>query len=290
MSLLTAAWALTLTAVTRTAIPQAQRASCERCTVATTPMAPRHIAVPAAAPGAAEAPRVMPEAQIGYTATQPTTPPPSLPNPLWPRSFPRAACAPHRGWPARLGLFAAGAAGAFVAHELGHVAANLFAGNVPRLVGLRGTAGVPFFAISPDVLCKNGRCVGAAGQLLRGGPRTPYLIAIAGFNVQHLGNEVILSQTPALRARPDAFSRGWLAFNLALSVGYAAVSLAHVEDPHGDAGGLAFHARVPRGVAAAALLVPAALDAWRFVRPQDRWAPWASRAGKLGVFGLAWRC
>lgn len=215
---------------------------------------------------------------------------PPVVHPFWPRAFPDAGCGPHSTWAATLGLFAAGAAGAFVAHELGHVAANLLAGNVPRLVGLRGTAGVPFFAISPDVTCQRGRCVGAAGQKLRGGPRTPYLIAAAGFNVQHLGNEVLLSQAPALRARRGAFGRGWLAFNLLLSVGYAAASLAHVEDPHGDAGGLASYAHVPRGVVAAALLVPAALDAWRFVRPQDRWAPWASRAGKLGILGLAWRC
>ena len=242
------------------------------------------------APRGALSTQGLPGPRVAYTVTQLTAPPASSPAPLWPRSFPHAACAPHRGWATQLGWFTAGAAGAFVAHELGHVAANLLAGNVPRLVGLRGTAGVPFFAISPDVTCKDARCVGASGQVLRGGPRTPYLIAAAGFNVQHLGNEFILSQTPALRARPGAFGRGWLAFNLALSVGYAAASLAHVEDPHGDAGGLAFYARVPRGVVAATLLVPAALDAWRFVRPQDRWAPWVGRAGKLGIFGLAWRC
>lgn len=193
-----------------------------------------------------------------------------------------------RRWAADAGLFVAGAASAFVAHELGHVFANLVAGNVPHLVGLRGFGAVPFFAISPDIFCDaRGRCLGAQGQAFGGGRRGQYLIATAGFSVQHVANEVILGQSPDLRMRRAPYAKGWLAFDLALSVGYALASIAHVEDVHGDAGGAAYYARTPRAVVATMLLVPVALDVWRYFRPGDRWAPWVGRTSKLGLVGLS---
>ena len=131
--------------------------------------------------------------------------------------------APDRGaapaW-SSVALFLGGAATAFAAHEAGHVAANLALGNVPRLAPVTFAGAVPFFSISPDISCVNGRCFQRDGQPFAAGPHGLFAIVSAGFNVQHALDEIILTTDPRLRGDDAPFRKGMLAFGTLTSVGY----------------------------------------------------------------------
>lgn len=210
-----------------------------------------------------------------------------------PQSAPAASLA-HAPTPAHwlsdIGLFSAGALGAFVAHESGHLLANAAVGNRPSLVPVPGLLGIPFFAISPGIQCHPKGCIRANGRPFAYGRRGQFFIAAAGFNVQHAGSEIVLSLYPRLRYRDAPFAKGLLAFNVLLSVGYAVASVAHIEDPHGDAGGCAGHAHWPRAAIASMLLAPAVAGGLRYWFPDatQAWLPWVSRGSKGAFFGVAW--
>lgn len=105
--------------------------------------------------------------------------------------------------------------------------------------------------------------------------------------MQHLIDELVLSLTPDLRARDAPFRKGMLAFGVATSVMYAFAAILGVEDSHGDLSGAASMVRVDERLLAIGLLVPAALDTYRYFVPDSRWAPWVSRAAKTGLVGMA---
>ncbi len=169
--------------------------------------------------------------------------------------------------------FLAGGAIAFAAHESAHVAFDLAFGAGPGLEGV-DFHGIPFFAIThhSDV-----------------SDRQRYVIASAGFNIQHLGNEWLLSRTPDLRRRPFPLEKGILAFNLLTSLGYAGAAFARTGPLQRDTRGISMGQGVDERWVGLLVLAPALLDGYRYIRPKARWARWSSRAVKLGMILLAIR-
>lgn len=186
------------------------------------------------------------------------------------------------------GLWAAGALSGFVAHETGHLLTNYLFDNKPALVGLKGFGFVPFFAISPELVCDHDGCRRPNQSRFQAGRRGMYLISTAGFTVQHLTSEMALSKDPWLMYHNAPFEKGLLTFNLLLSVGYALSTLVGIEDAHGDAAGAAAVAHMPRALFATLLVLPVAADTVRFLRPCTRWAVGVSRASKAAMVGVAY--
>jgi hypothetical protein len=189
---------------------------------------------------------------------------------------------------AQAGLYVAGGLAAFAAHESGHLAANFVLHNRPRIVPVWGFGFVPFFAISPELACDQETCRRADGHIFRAGRRGKFAIVTAGFEVQHVTSEIILTLDQHLRRHRSPFLKGWLTFNIGLSVAYALASVLNIEDSHGDAGGAAALSHMPRALMAAWLVAPAALDAYRYLQNDSPWAPWLSRGLKVGFVSLAW--
>jgi hypothetical protein len=189
------------------------------------------------------------------------------------------------GWRS-FGWWAAGAATGFFAHEAGHVFANLVQGNVPKFQPIWGLGFVPFFAIEPRIYCHKGHCEKHDGSAFHGGVAGSATITTAGFDVQHITDEILLTRRPNLRTRQVApYRKGLLAFNVLLSVGYAITSSTHIENPQGDVSSTTRVLGYPRAVLAAELMVVAGLDTYRYFWPESRWAPWVSRASKVAFFG-----
>jgi hypothetical protein len=187
---------------------------------------------------------------------------------------------------ATAGLFAAGAATAFVAHEGCHVAANLALGNVPRLEPVRFGGFLPFFTVDHRITCAGDRCFRHDGSSFGPGRPGLFVILSAGFHCQHVGDELILSTEPDLRAAGAPFRTGMLAFNTLASVAYVAADWGGFEPEQGDLAGLRRDARAPRHVFNGLLLGVALLDAARFVWPDVPWLAWTSRSLKVGAGGV----
>lgn len=184
------------------------------------------------------------------------------------------------------GWFLAGVATGFFAHEAGHVLANLLQGNVPHIQGVWGFGFIPFFTVAPRISCYHDHCVKYDGSPFPTGVGGKVAITSAGFNVQHVTDELVLSFEPRLRHRVAPYRKGLLAFNTLLSVGYAISAMVRIENPEGDITGTARLMGVPREVYASALLAIAGLDLYRYFVPDSRWAPWVSRGGKVAFFGV----
>src|SRR5262249_52756947 len=120
-----------------------------------------------------------------------------------------------------LGYEAAGALTALLLHESGHLAANLALGNVPRIRGTMVWGFVPFFVISPALRCNDDYCLKRDGHKLSGGPNGAYFIAMAGFTVQNITNELLLTGDANLARSYAPFRKGILGFNILLSTTYA---------------------------------------------------------------------
>jgi hypothetical protein len=193
--------------------------------------------------------------------------------------------APHSPL-ATVASFAAGALSGFLLHEAGHVAANLMLGNTPRFQGMLVWGFVPFFVLSPDIRCMGDDCQTRNGKHFTPGTRGDVYIVSAGFSVQHLTDEFILGATPELANEYAPFRKGLLGFNILLSVMYAAGAYAGIEDQHGDVHGMARRLEISDRWVATMLLLPAALDAYRYFFPYSSWAVWASRIVKASMFGV----
>jgi hypothetical protein len=172
-----------------------------------------------------------------------------------------------------VGRFVAGGAAAFVAHESGHLAADLLFDADPRLKRVQ-FHGIPFFAIThrSDV-----------------SRRQRFVIASAGFWVQHAGNEVILSRRPGLRHERAPFRKGMVAFNVLASAAYAGAAFARTGPDERDTRGMAEGARIDERWIGAMVLAPAVLDSIRYFDPDAKWAVWTSRAAKVGLVLLVMR-
>lgn len=192
--------------------------------------------------------------------------------------------------PSRARTFGLGALGfvtGFLSHEAGHLAANLALGNVPRLEGFLVWGFVPFFSIAPGIRCEGEACVTRDGSRFAAGRRGKYFIVSAGFHVQHLTDELLLSLDPELRFRDSPLQKGLLLFNVFLSTMYVVGEWTGLSDPHGDLGGMRQMSGYDGRLLSLSLLAPAVLDAYRFFYPGSAgWSAWAARGAKAAFLGL----
>jgi hypothetical protein len=160
--------------------------------------------------------------------------------------------------------FLAGGAVALVAHEAGHVIADAAFG---AKIGAKKVsfAGIPFFAITHTGLS----------------PAREFAVSSAGFWVQELTDEILLTRKPGVRGERAPFVKGMLAFNTLASAAYAGAAFTHAGPAERDTRGMAVTARVAEPWIGGVVLVPAALDAVRYYKPEMRWLRWASRASKV---------
>ena len=187
----------------------------------------------------------------------------------------QAASAPAPPPPSRAAdvlKFLAGGATGLCAHEAGHLAFDYTfdAGPGVRRVSF---GPLPFFAITHDPLS----------------PRREFTVSSAGFWVQELGNEILLTARPQLRGEHAPMAKGLLAFNVLTSMAYAGAAIAHAGPPERDTRSMAIFLGVDESAVGAMLLAPAVLDAVRYYRPAARWAMWASRGAKVATVLLVMR-
>jgi hypothetical protein len=165
--------------------------------------------------------------------------------------------------------FVAGAAVGFGAHEGGHVLAGAAFSANPSTKSIH-YGGLPFFAVTHDPVTR----------------RREFVISSSGFWVQHAGSEWILTKRPNLRNESAPFAKGVLTFNIATSVVYAAGAFGKLGPPESDTRGMA--ASLGRSgwrepAVGLMILGPAALDTYRYFKPEQRWAAWTSRGMKAGL-------
>jgi hypothetical protein len=167
---------------------------------------------------------------------------------------------------ATLARFLAGGAIGLAAHEAGHVLAGALLGAGPGVKAI-SYGPMPFFAITHDPVS----------------PRREYTIAASGFFVQHATSEWLLSTRPSLRHARAPVAKGVLAFNVLTSTVYAAAAFGRFGPPERDTRAMADALGIDEPWVGAMILAPAALDAWRYANPGSKWAPWVSRALKIGA-------
>lgn len=228
------------------------------------------------------------------SAARADEPSPGVPSPAASNALSPPAPAPAGAWtqlvdvtsvPSFL-LFAGGALSGLTLHELGHVTANLGYRNVPGIEWITVAKFIPWFVIDSRLTVRNGVYYQRDGAVFAGGGRGYYVINTAGFMVQNLGSEILLSAQPPLRSVRAPFAKGLLWMNMLLSLGYSTASLLGVEDVHGDIYGGARHSGYPSQIIAGVVLSNGALDLLRYIFPENAWLPWMSRASKVTLFGM----
>jgi hypothetical protein len=174
---------------------------------------------------------------------------------------------------ASIPLFLAGAAIGFAAHETGHLVFDAIFDAHP---GIKRVSfhGVPFFAVTHD-----------SGL----SPRKEFVIDSAGFWVQQVGNEIMLTRDPQLRQNGSSLKKGLFAFNVLASVGYSIAAFFRTGPYERDTRGMADALRWKEPLVGALVLAPAVLDAVRYYRPGAKWATWSSRGVKVGMVLLVIR-
>ena len=168
--------------------------------------------------------------------------------------------------------FLAGGLTGLAVHESGHVMTGALFGAHPGTERI-SYAGIPFFAVTHEPVSRT----------------REFIISSAGLWMQHAGSEVILSKRPNIRKESAPFLKGMLAFNTATSAVYATAAFGKLGPPQRDTLGMAVSLgqrgwREPSvGVF---ILTPAALDVYRYFRPDQKWAVWASRGSKAVFMAL----
>jgi hypothetical protein len=185
----------------------------------------------------------------------------------------QAAAPPDTRRVETIAKFLAGGALGFVAHEAGHLVFDAVFDADPRLKRV-DFHGIPFFAIAhrPDLP-----------------RRQEFVIASAGFWVQHAGSEWLLTRRPGIRHEYAPVAKGVLAFNIVTSMAYAGAAFARTGPPERDTLGMAVGSRTDERLIGALVLAPAVLDAWRYYDPDRAWLKWTSRAVKAGMVLLVIR-
>ena len=162
--------------------------------------------------------------------------------------------------------FVGGAAIGLGLHEGGHLAMASIFGADPGVKQVH-FGPLPFFAIShADV-----------------SPAQEYAISAAGFWVQHATSEWLLTTRPGLRNEHAPVAKGLLAFNVLASVAYGAAAFGTFGPYERDTRAMADALGVDEPWVGALILAPAVLDTWRYIKPDSRWAVWASRGLKVGA-------
>ena len=167
---------------------------------------------------------------------------------------------------AAIAQFLTGGALGLGLHEGGHLLMASAFGADPGLKGV-SFGPIPFFAISHSDTT----------------PGKEYAISAAGFWVQHASSEWLLSRRPGLRHERAPLAKGVLAFNVLASVAYATAAFGTFGPYERDTRGMADAASIREPWVGVTILGPAALDTWRYFKPESRWAAWTSRALKVGV-------
>jgi hypothetical protein len=162
--------------------------------------------------------------------------------------------------------FVAGGGLGLVMHESGHLFFDAVFGADVRVEAVH-LGPFPFFAISHQADVS---------------PRQEFTISSAGFWVQEATSEWLLTTRPHIRDEKDWLANGVLAFNVLTSIGYGIVAFARAGPYERDTRGMADGVGVDERAIGALVIAPAVLDAYRYFRPEARWAKWASRAAKAG--------
>jgi hypothetical protein len=162
--------------------------------------------------------------------------------------------------------FLGGAALAFTIHEGGHLLLDAIFDAHPEVQPVH-FGPLPFFAITPT------------GSLES---RQLYAVSAAGFWTQALTSEMILARHPDLRHEQAPFQKGVLAFDVLTSVGYAMVAFAETGPAERDTLSMARGLGVNERAIGALILAPALLNAYRYYRPDAKWARWTARALEAG--------
>ncbi len=172
----------------------------------------------------------------------------------------------------RTAKFLLGAAASLGVHEGGHLLFDAILGVEPTIKKV-DFGGIPFFAITHPAQP----------------PGTEFAISSAGFWMQNLSSEIILTRHPDLKDERSPVRKGMLAFTFATSAAYGVAAFAKAGPVERDTRAMAASLRVDEAWVGAMILVPAGLDAWRYFHPASRWAKWASRAAKVGMVLLVVR-
>lgn len=168
-------------------------------------------------------------------------------------------------------LLAGGAAG-FTVHEAGHIATGAIFAAHPGVKPIH-YAGIPFFAVTHREVSR----------------KKEFVISSAGLWMQHADSEWILTARRNIRHESAPFLKGILVFNTATSAVYATAAFGKLGPPERDTLGIAtsLGQRGWREPAVGAfILAPAALDVYRYFRPDQHWAVWASRGTKAAFMVL----
>jgi len=174
-------------------------------------------------------------------------------------------------WAGNPSKFFAGAFAAFLGHEAGHLITNWSIGTDPYLMGVH-YGPIPFFTIQPGKPLTN---------------RQHYVTASAGFNAENIIDEWLLTTHPRLSQEDKPFLKGVASFNFWCNVGYAATAFAQSGPDERDTKGMADSLGCSEAWVGAMILVPTALDTYRYKHPDSKWAPTASRITKLAMIFLA---
>ena len=168
--------------------------------------------------------------------------------------------------------FLAGAAIGLGAHEAGHVVSGAIFGADPGLKSIN-YGPLPFFAITHEPVS----------------PAREYTIAASGFFMQHATSEWLLSRRPDIRHEDAPIAKGVLAFNVATSAVYATAAFGRFGPEERDTLAMARALDVGEPLVGVMVLAPAVADTWRYLKPQSKWAPWVSRALKVGSVLMVFR-
>lgn len=162
--------------------------------------------------------------------------------------------------------FLGGAAAGLGAHEAGHLLFGAILEADPSIKAV-DFGGIPFFALThrPGL-----------------SPRREFTVSAAGFWMQHATSELVLTRHPRLRDEREPFRKGVLAFNVLTSVGYSAAAMAKAGPYERDTRAISDALEISERWVGVMVLVPAVLDAYRYFKPNSRWATWSSRAMKVG--------
>lgn len=168
--------------------------------------------------------------------------------------------------------FLAGGLTGLTVHESGHVVTGALFGAHPGVEPIH-YAGIPFFAVTHQPVSR----------------KREFIISSAGLWMQHAGSELILTKRPNIRRESAPFLKGVLAFNTATSAIYATAAFGKLGPPERDTLGMA-ESLGQRGwrepSVGVFILAPAAFDVYRYFRPDQKWAVWASRGSKAVFMAL----
>jgi hypothetical protein len=168
--------------------------------------------------------------------------------------------------------FLAGGLTGLTVHESGHVVTGALFGAHPGVMPIH-YAGIPFFAVTHEPVTR----------------KKEFIISSAGLWMQHADSELILTRRPNIRHESAPFLKGVLVFNTATSAVYATAAFGKLGPPERDTLGMA-ESLGQRGwrepSVGVFILAPAALDLYRYFRPDQRWAVWASRGSKAVFMAL----